>query len=229
VVQRAILFLSLGVIPPLFADNQDDLFLGIESVTGLRSDYIYRGFQLADASLDVQIETEIALENDLFVGLAAWHVAESSGDFSETAFGVSLHRNVANYRFSGSLDYRSFSESFFDDGVDLGIKAQWLPNENWDFAARAHYDFGVEGSYFAIEGGWSHPLTKDLFIAAETGISAVSDYLDRDGLNDFNGRVSLTYNINSYLSLTPFVGYSIALASEADDEAYAGVWLAVSF
>ncbi|WP_411847181.1 hypothetical protein AAFN60_07050 [Roseibacillus persicicus] len=223
-------FALLFLVPlPLLAEVEDDLTLGIETVTGLRSAYNYRGFQLADATLETQIETEITLGEGYALGLVAWHVAESSDDFAETAFGVSLRRDFEEVSLTASLDYHLFSESLFEDGVDLGLKAQWLLDENWDLAAKAHYDFGAEGTYFALEGGWSHPLSEDLFIAAESGISAVGDYYERSGMNDFYGRLSLTYNVNSFLSLTPFAGYSIGLSDGADDEAYAGIWLAVSF
>lgn len=220
-----LLFASL----PLFAEIEEDLTLGIETVTGLRSNYIYRGFQLADATLEVQAETEITLDQNWSVGLAAWHVTESSGDFSETALGANLRRDFGNVSLTASLDYHSFSESLFQDGIDLGAKAQWFFAEDWDLTAKAHYDFGANGAYFALEGGWSKPLNEDFFVAAETGISAVDSYYGRSGLNNFYGRLTLTYNINSFLSLSPFVGYTIAIDDDASDEAYTGIWLAVSF
>lgn len=219
----------LATLLPLAGQEGDDLTLGIETVTGLRSNYVSRGFQLADATLETQVETEIALGGDSFLGLAAWHVAESSGDFSETSFGFNFRQDFEKVSLTASLDYRLFSESLFQDGVDLGIKAQWFLNDDWDLAAKAHYNFGAEGAYYAVEGGWSQPLTEDLFVAIESGVSAVSSYFERNGLNDFYGRVSVTYNINSFLSLTPYAGYSIGLHSDAGDEAFAGIWLAVSF
>lgn len=213
----------------LFAEVEGDLTLGIETVTGLRSNYIYRGFQLADSTLEAQAETEIALGEEFFLGLAAWHIAESSGDFAETTFEVSLRRDFQDFSLTASFGYHLFSESLFQDGVDLGTKAQWFINDNWDLAAKAHYDFGAEGAYYAIEGGWSQPISEDFFIAVESGVSAVSSYYQRSGMNDFYGRLSLTYNVNSFLSLTPFAGYSLGIHDDSTDEAFAGIWLAVSF
>ncbi|MDP7106894.1 MAG: hypothetical protein QGH41_07430, partial [Roseibacillus sp.] len=48
---------------PLFADLEDDIPLGIEAVTGIRSDYVYRGFNLADVVMDFQLETSIVLDD----------------------------------------------------------------------------------------------------------------------------------------------------------------------
>ncbi len=212
------------------ADVEDDLVWGIETVTGLRSDYIFRGFELADATLEAQIETEISLGDDLFLGLAAWHIAESGDDFSETSFGLNLRRDWKDFSLTGSLDYRFYnSESLFDDGADLGVKAQWFFGQDWEIAAKANYDFGAEGAYFAVEGSWSQPLNEKTFIEIETGLSAVTSYYERSGINDFYGKVSLTYNLNSFLSVTPFVGFSLGLADEASEHVYLGIWSAVSF
>ena len=227
-VRAASLLFFLAILP-VFSEVEDDLTLGIETVTGLRSDYIYRGFKLADSTLEAQAETEITLNADFSLGLAAWTIAEISDDFAETGFGVSLIRDFENFSLTASLDYHLFSESVFEDGVDLGVAAQWLITDDWDLTAKTNYDFGAEGAYFALEGGWSRPLTEDLFLSAEAGVSAVSSYFGREGFNDFYGRLSLTYNINSFLSITPFAGYSLGIDSEATDEAYAGIWLAVSF
>lgn len=229
VVYRAFFALFLLLSLDLSAEVEEDLTLGIESVTGLRSGYVSRGFALADAVLEAQVETEVALGDDSFLGIAAWHVAESSGAFAETALGLSLARDFENLRLTASLDYHSFSESVFRDGFDLGVQAQWFFGDDWDLGAKAHYDFAAQGSYFALEGGWSRPLSEDLYLAAESGVSAVSDYYERSGANDFYGRLSLTYNVNSFLSLTPFVGYSLGLADDSNNETYAGLWLAVSF
>lgn len=226
---RHSLLASLFIAAPVCAEIEEDLVLGIETVTGLRSNYLYRGFQLADATLEAQAETEITLGDDLFLGLAAWHVAESSGEFSETAFGLNLRRDFENSSLSASLDYHLFSNSFFRDGVDLGAQAQWFFAEDWDLSAKLHYDFGAKGLYFTMEGAWSKPIGENLFISTKSGVSVVTNYYESSGLNDFYGRVTLTYNINSFLSLSPFVGYSLGLSDEDTNEAYAGIWLAVSF
>ena len=226
---RAISLLFFLGILPIFSEVEDDLTLGIETVTGLRSNYIYRGFKLADSTLEAQAETQITLSSEYSLGLAAWTVAETSGDFAETGLSVDLSRDFGDFSLTASLGYRFFSETFFEDGVDLGLEAQWFITDDWNLIAKANYDFGAKGSYFAIEGGWSHPLSEDLFISAQSGVSAVNSYFGRDGLNDFYGRLSLTYNINSFLSISPFAGYSLGLDSEASDEAFVGIWLAVSF
>lgn len=216
---------SLG----LFGEVDEDLTLGIETLSGLRSSYIDRGFKLADSTLEFQVESEIALGGGFAIPVAAWTIAETGGDFSETSLSVGVQKDWENIQLSGFVDYRLFENSLFQDGFDLGVVAKWFLAENWELAGEARYNVAAEGTYFAIEGGYSKPLSEDLFISAESGVSATASYFDRSGLNDIYGRVSLTYNVNSFLSLTPFVGFSIGLDEEADEEGFAGLWLAVSF
>ncbi|MDP0490863.1 MAG: hypothetical protein Q7Q71_07430 [Verrucomicrobiota bacterium JB023] len=223
--------LILLLCPPvvLQAEVEDDLTLGIETVTGIRSHYLYRGFDVADATMDFQIETEIGLGRDFFLGLAGWHAAESSGDFSESAFSIDLHRDWEDIRLTASAAYHAFSGSFLENGMDTGLAATWYWDDSWDIGLELHYDFGAEAFYSDLIIGWSQPLGEDLFLSAQAGVSAAADYYEQSGPKDLHGRLSLTYNINSFLSVTPFTGFSLGLDSEAGDHAYAGLWLAVSF
>ena len=226
---RLVILLTLLALPFASGEVESDIPLGIETLTGLRSNYIYRGFNLADATLEAQIETEIAFDEENSLLLAVWHVSESGGDFADTAVSFGYQRDFADFRVTAFLDYHAFESDLFENGIDLGLKGQWFLSGDWDLALEYRHDFGAEGDYFALEAGWSQPFSEELFVTAESGVSAVSDYYERDGLNDFYGRVTLTYNVNSFLSLSPFIGYSLALADESDDEVEAGLWLAVSF
>ncbi len=229
VLIRALFIFILGGFAHLPGESDDDLTLGIEAVTGMRTSYIYRGFQLSEASLEIQLASELALRENIFLGLTAWHITESGNSFTESAFGISLSREWELFQVTASLEYHAFENSLFKDGLDVGITANWFIDENWDLAAKGYYDFGAEGIYTAIELNWSQPISEKAYLSTQAGISAHENYYNRSGLNDFYGRLSLTYNVNSFLSLTPFAGYSLSLEEDASDEAYAGIWLAVSF
>ena len=40
------------------ADVSKEIQLGVEAVAGYRSGYVYRGFELAESTIDFQVETE---------------------------------------------------------------------------------------------------------------------------------------------------------------------------
>lgn len=214
------------------ASQAQDIPYGVEALTGVRSAYLFRGFKLADFSLDFQLETEIALGSDFFVNVGASHLAESDGDFSESAVFADLRKSYEDFSVGGSLTYRNFDHPIFDSGANMGLFADYLFNDEWDGRVSLFYDTGAEGFYFSADLNWSKPFGEDSFVAAMSGLSLVSDYYGRDGLNDFFGKISYTYNINSGVAVTPFVGFSLPLEDDgfADDaEAYAGFSLQVVF
>lgn len=65
--------LALCLPTSLTADVENDIPIGIEAVTGYRSAYVYRGFELAESTLDFQIEAEIAINNNTFINVGAWY------------------------------------------------------------------------------------------------------------------------------------------------------------
>ena len=72
-------------------------------------------------------------------------------------------------------------------------------------------------------------LGEDAFVELLGGLSWADSYYDRSGLNDFHGRASLTYNVSSAVSLTPFVGWSVEIEDADGDELFGGLWFSVVF
>lgn len=207
--------------------------IGIEAVTGFRSDYVYRGFELADSTLDFQVETELALNKDTSLNLGAWYATETGqGNFEEAAFFTRLQFRKSDQLTIGlGANYRTFDHPVFKDGFDLGAFASWKFTDDLSATTGAYYDTGADGWYGHVETQWSKPLTGSAFISIKTGVSYVDDYYGRDGINDAYGRLSLTYHISDNVSVTPFVGGSVLLDSDdaGDDTAYGGVWFVVRF
>lgn len=236
--------LASGVIATSFpadlhADVENEIQLGIEAVTGYRSNYVYRGFELAESTLDFQIEAEVALNNNTFLNVGAWYATETgNGDFDEAAFFTHLRFEKSDKLTLGlSATYRSFSHSkpplsvIFEDGVDLGAFATWHFCRDFNATVGAYYDTGAEAWYGHLETQWSKPLSDKAFVSLKTGVSYVDDYYGRDGLNDAYGRLSLTYHISETVSITPFVGGSVLLDDDdaGNDQAFGGVWFEVRF
>ena len=211
----------------------DDLTLGVETLTGLRSNYLWRGFDLADTTLEAQLETEITLADDWYLGFAAWHLAESSSDFSQTAANLSLTHSWENLSLTAALEYRDHSGGILEDGLEASLQAFYQLSEDWDVSLLVAYDEAAEGFYSELEFGWSRPLNKKTFLALEVGASVTNDYYDASGLNDLHARLSLTYNVSSVVSITPFLALNEDLQDRENDRgdnlASLGVWLEVSF
>ncbi|HCN80449.1 MAG TPA: hypothetical protein DIS80_04910, partial [Verrucomicrobiales bacterium] len=115
-----------------FAEVDSEIPLGIEAVTGLRTDYVHRGFQLAESALDFQLEAEITLSNNNSLSLGFAHLSESGDDFNETwsylEFSHSFNKNLTS---GASFTYRDRNESILQGGFDLGLFTSYSINDVW--------------------------------------------------------------------------------------------------
>ena len=225
--------IALALPMSISAEVENDIQWGVEAVTGYRSNYVYRGFELSESTLDFQLEAEFALTNNLALNVGGWYATETgNGDFDEAAGFLKLHHQTTEHLTLGLRGtYRDFNNSFFEEGVDVGAYASWEFCRGFDITLGGSYDTGAEGWYGHLETNWTKPLNNKTFFSLQTGISAVDDYYGRDGFNDVYGRVSLTYNISDTVSVTPFVGGSALLDSDdiGDDTAFGGIWFEVRF
>ncbi|NIP93606.1 MAG: hypothetical protein GWO24_09165, partial [Akkermansiaceae bacterium] len=80
-------------------DSGTEIPLGIEAVTGIRSGYVHRGFDLAGTLLDFQLEGEVTLKDNLHFNFGGWFATEVSDDFTEGAGFLDL-RNDLSERFT---------------------------------------------------------------------------------------------------------------------------------
>jgi len=89
---------------------------------------------------------------------------------------------------------------------------------------------GVDGIYLNSELEWSQIISEKSFVTIKAGLSWVSEYLERDGLNDFHTRLTYTYAISDQVSFTPFIGSSIQIEDKDNhDLLYGGLWFEVIF
>lgn len=224
------LFLCPLVFSPALAEVENDLKWGVEAVTGIRSGYIHRGYDVADTSLEFQLQAEFALSNESSLHFGLWHLAESDGDFSGGSAYLELEHQVGEQLWiGGSLTYREFDESHLDDGADIGAFIRYRPHDDWTLSGELCYDFATDGWYADTDLEWSHPLSGSAFLAISSGVSFVSNYYGDSSFHEWFSRVTLTYAISESISVTPFVGTSLSLDTERDDEAYAGFWFEVIF
>ena len=231
IIPLTLLALSLSTV--ISAEVESEIQWGVEAVTGYRSNYVYRGFELSESTLDFQLEAEFALSNKLSLNLGGWYATETgAGDFDEAAGFLHLRHQTTDHLTLGiSATYRDFNRSMFESGVDVGAFGTWHFCRDFGITLGGSYDTGAEGWYGHIETNWTKPLSDNAFFSLKTGVSAVDDYYGRDGFNDAYARVSLTYNISDTVSITPFVGGSALLDSNdiGDDTAFGGIWFEVRF
>lgn len=212
-------------------DALAEIPLGIEAVTGYRSEYIHRGFKFAGALVDFQAEAEIALSTHLLLNVGGWFATGVGGaDFEEAAGFLGFRQETDELTLGVELTLRRLRHSEFESGFDLAPYVSWHFNDDFAITGGAAFDTGADGFYAFVESVWSKPLGDSAFIKASGGLSAVADYYGRSGLNDLYGRVSYTYAISRNVALSPFVKISVPMKSHGEAvRTGAGIWFEVTF
>lgn len=213
------------------AAADDSLPLGIEVVTGIRSDYVHRGFQLSGSLIDIQAEAEISLSDHLLLNVGAFYgSATGSARFTETAVFFDLRHEADKWTAAFATTWRDYRDSFFSDGFDLSPSLTWHLTDDWDLAATAAYDTGDGGWYGSLDTTWSTPTGADSFFSTTIGTSWTDGYYGSNGWHDVHARVSWTYAINRSVSVTPFLGTSVPARSGPEKgRLFGGLWFEVNF
>jgi hypothetical protein len=236
------LILGLALLGPAYAgneagsgqanpDDKDRLPIGIEVVTGYRTDYVHRGFQLAGSLIDIQAQAEIALSNEWLLDVGGYYgTATGDGDFSEVAAFFDLRYETEKWTAAFGTTWRDYQDSFFEDGFDLAPSFTWHLTKDWDLGTGIAYDTGDGGWYGHLEVAWSKPTSDNSFLSTEFGTSWTEDYYGSSGWHDLYSRVGWTYTFNRNVSVTPFVGTSIPMSSSPErNRLFGGVWFEVNF
>jgi hypothetical protein len=203
---------------------------GIEALASWRSEYVYRGFSLASSSMEFQLAAQIALSDDYSLDTGVYYGTETGqGTFSELTGFANLIKSAGDFTYSAKLAYHEYGQSIFDSGVDLGLSVRYQMNDNFDVSGTMSYDTGAEGFYFESKLSYYEEVDTDSYLVWDTGVSAVAEYYDRDGIHHAFSKLSYTYNINDSVSVSPYVSAVLGIHEETKNHLLGGVYFAVSF
>lgn len=216
----------------LAAEVENDIPLGVEVVTGYRSEYIQRGFKWSNGLLDIQAGGEVALNNDIMLGFGAWYATGTgSGDFNEGAAFADLRWDInPTVALEFETTWKSVDHPIYESGLDLAPSVSWELMPDLRLAGGLAWNTGADGLYVFTEARWSKAVTPSGFLSADLGLSWVDQYYQRNGINDTYARLTYTQSINRSVSVTPFVGTSLPLQSnEERNRFFGGLWFEVNF
>lgn len=211
------------------AQLPEDVPLGIEALTGLRTQDHFRGQEVSDTLLEFQLQTELTLASDIYLGLGGLYAAEGGGDFRETSGYVTLTREFDNFALSALLNYRNFDSSAVETGLEFGARGTWTISDDFSLSSSLTYDGGADGFYLETSADYSQVLSSSSFWNFEGWVGASEDYYGLSGLVAIGSRLSLTYNVTQQVSVTPFVTAETSLDSAGDTTLAAGFWFLVNF
>lgn len=225
-------YLLLFLAPTLvMAEIESQVPYGVEAVTGYRSKSVFRGITLADDVFDFQLQTGYALSNEWSIELGAWYAtgSDNGSDFSEKSAFVNLRYDSTAISYGWQLGYRNFSHSMLQTSWETGPFFIWHLSKDWDVNTELLYDTEAESWVGKIELSWSEAINDKSFFTVVAGADFADDYYDRDGIIDLYTRLSYTYNVATNVSITPFIGSTLAVDQDASDTLFAGLWFEVTF
>lgn len=228
-------FILAAVTPSLYAEVEEAIPLGLEAVTGYRSEYVYRGAEVSQDVIEFQISGEVSLSNNTFLGIGAWHATGSGdADFSDSGVKLSLTHELGAWQYKGTVAYHDYQDTFLESGVVIDNQLSFFFGESVKTSNKitgiVSFDTGADGFYGALEYGSHYALNDDSFFSFKLGVSALSDYYSLNGLNDAYSRLSYTYNLTKQVSVSPYIGASIQLDDAFEqDSLHGGLWFEVSF
>ena len=191
---------------------------------------MYRGFKLADKSMEFQLSGQVSLSDTETIDLGFYFdTATGDGDFTEAGAFFDFSKNIGDLTYTAKLTLRDYSNSQFKSGADIGGSVNWKLNDTIDFTALLSYDTGAKGAYGEIKASAYKEITDSSYLMLKTGIGATADYYDRSGFHQFFAKLEYTYNISDNVSVSPFVGTSIGIHEDAESSLYGGIYFAVSF
>jgi hypothetical protein len=227
---RTALPILLAISLSAKAEVESEIPLGVEAVTGFRSDLVERGFKLGESTLDVQLQSEVSLNQEWSIGFGALHAtASGSSSYEESRGFLQLYREHGALRYGWNAAYRDVESNIWRDGWETGPFISVALNDDVSAGMKLLYDHGAQGYYVEANLTWSYLVNDRSFITLDGGAGAVADYYGRDGVHDLNARIAFTYKVAENVSFSPFVGTSLGIHEDAVDQIYSGIWLEVTF
>ncbi len=232
----SIITLSLSTISATAADSMIDkitdseIKYGLEALTTWRSEYIYRGFKLADKSMEFQLAGQASLSDSETIDFGFYFdTATGDADFTETAAFIDFSKNIGDLTYTANLTLRDYANSSFKSGADIGGSVNWIYNDTFDFTAQLSYDTGASGAYAEFKASAYKELSESSYLLFSSGLGLTASYYDSNGLHQLFAKLEYTYNISDNVSISPFLAANIGIDKEAQDSINAGIYFAVSF
>ncbi len=209
---------------------QENKRLSVESLVTWRSEYLYRGFRVAGSSLETQLAGQFTISDTESLDFGLFYgTATGSGDFSEVAGFIDYSKDIGDYRFSGKLMFNEHNNSILRSGVSIDLGAAYQFDDKFALKSLVSYDTGARGVYAELKLEYYEEVDQDSYVILNTGISATGDYYDASGIHHLFSQLSYTYNVNEFVSFTPYVMASLAINDEIENSLLGGVYFSVSF
>lgn len=216
-----------GPVPLSGELRRSPIQLGVQFMTGYRSNYVFRGVELGEQAIEGQIASSIALSNDwALAGEVDFVHCFAAGNVSQTTLYSELQYYLADECTLGpSLGAQFYGgRTEFQSGCEPGFALRWNPVPEWSLAATGVYDGGQKGFYGNGAVTWQPLLTKSIAWENTVGVGISSDYLGASGFSDILLRSGLNIRLGPSLRLQPYTAITFRVGDRSGQTVCVGVW-----
>lgn len=211
--------------------RRSPIHLGVQLMTGVRTDSIWRGREIAHQVLESQIASSFALNNDWALsGEFDYNHGFSSRETSHATLYSELQYYLGEEMTVGPLAAGQwFNNCVFRNGMDLGGVWRWNPTRDWETQVQCLYDTGQEGWYSQIAVTWQPLISESTAWQSTIALGGVKDYFGTSGANEVMLRTGFLIRMGAYFRLQPFIAYSWGVGNENTRRLYGGCWFIWQF
>lgn len=190
---------------------------------GYHSIYLWRGTNLASDLVDWSLETSTSAAGfDLTAGV--WAARDNDGGEEVDVYAsASKELGFATVEVGYILYYFDNATSSNTQEVYLGLSKEVA---GFDLSVTSYYDFDQADEFYTEFGASKSialPVLGDVDASVAVGLNDDADFTHAQAT------LSQSFDLNSAVSVTPYVSYSYALKGSFSDEFVAGASLGFSF
>lgn len=215
-----------GPVPLSDVTRRAPIQLGVQFMTGYRTNYVFRGVEAGEQAVEGQIASSIAVSNDMaLAGEVNYVRAFKDGHFSQTTLYGELQYYIGKEATLGpSMGAQFYGDSVFRNGIEPGIVWRWNPELDWSFSASGLYDTGQKGFYGNVAVTWQPLITETTAWETSVVLGSAARYLDSDGPSDLMLRTGWLIRIGPSFRLHPFIAVTFGIGDRDERVLTGGVW-----
>ncbi len=216
---------------PIEVAEQGEIYMGIEALTGFRSDYVFRGEYVAESSIEFQLSGGVALDD-------YWYV---QGEFF--CLNECEHSPFRQIQLLGELNYylntestlgcyvagQEFDRTILKSGIEQGVIWRWNPSLNWGIKAKIFYESGQDGTYAEMRATYMPLIAENVAWVNCAQVGCAINYADTDGIKELMLRTGLSWAVNESWKIEPYVAWYYGVGRDDFTKICAGFWLSYSF
>lgn len=216
---------------PIEVAEQVAIYVGVEALSGFRSDYVYRGEYVAESSIEFQISGGVALDDYWYMQGEFFYLNEcESSPFRQTQLLGELNyylntESTLGYYVAG----QDYDKSLLESGIEQGVVWRWNPSLNWGMMAKMLYDSGQEGAYAEMRATYMPLIAENLAWVNCAQVGCAINYADIDGIKELMLRTGLSWAVDESWKVEPYVAWYYGRGRDDFSQICAGFWLSYSF